>query len=86
MANVLRRSTARPTGLRLVLNPLACDGRGVCASLLPEVIRLDDWGYPLLAGGGEVPGHLSTTARSTVRACPKLALRLERAESRVLDD
>ena len=32
--------------LELVLDPVACDGRGVCAEMLPERIELDRWGYP----------------------------------------
>ncbi len=32
----------------LAVNPIACDGHGLCAELLPELIRLDDWGYPLI--------------------------------------
>ena len=39
---------------RLVLDPIACDGHGICAELFPEGIRLDDWGYPILAPG-DVP-------------------------------
>ena len=34
---------------RLVLDPTACDGHGVCAELLPEGIALDDWGFPIIA-------------------------------------
>lgn len=73
---VARPTAGRRSGLRLVVDPIACDGKGVCAALLPEVIRLDDWGYPILAGGGAVPAELAPAARSAVRACPKLALRL----------
>jgi ferredoxin len=25
-----------------------CEAHGLCAELLPELIRLDDWGYPIL--------------------------------------
>jgi ferredoxin len=58
---------------RLVLDPTACDGHGLCAELFPEGIALDDWGFPLI---GEVPeAHLSH-ARRAVAACPALALRL----------
>ena len=32
----------------LVVNPIACDGHGLCAELLPELVRLDDWGYPMI--------------------------------------
>ena len=34
---------------RLTVDLIACDGRGLCAELLPELITLDDWGYPLLS-------------------------------------
>ena len=33
---------------RLRFDPIACDGHGVCAELLPERIALDDWGYPII--------------------------------------
>jgi ferredoxin len=63
-------------GLRLRVNPIACDGRGLCAEVLPELIRVDDWGFPVLAEG-RVPAGLRTAAAEAVRICPKLALRLE---------
>jgi len=63
---------------QLRVNPILCDAHGVCAELLPELIRLDPWGYPLLAPG-TVPPDLEPIARRTVRSCPKLALVLERA-------
>ena len=62
---------------KLVVDWIACDGHGVCAELLPEVIRLDDWGYPIVEG--EVPKPLLRHARRAVQACPKLALRLDEA-------
>jgi ferredoxin len=33
---------------RLRVNPITCEAHGLCAELLPELIRLDDWGYPIL--------------------------------------
>ena len=33
---------------RLRVNPIMCEGHGLCAELLPELIRLDDWGYPII--------------------------------------
>lgn len=35
---------------QLRVNPIACTGHGLCAELLPELITLDEWGYPVLAG------------------------------------
>ena len=34
---------------RLRVNPILCEAHGVCAGLLPELITLDPWGYPMLA-------------------------------------
>jgi ferredoxin len=52
----------------------ACQGRGLCHELLPELIALDDWGYPVVTG--VVPVPLLSDARSAVRGCPQLALSL----------
>jgi ferredoxin len=60
---------------RLEVDPIGCTGHGICAELLPEMIRLDDWGYPIL-GPGPVPSDLLPQARRAVTACPALALRL----------
>lgn len=61
----------------LRVDPIACDGRGLCAELLPELISLDDWGYPIVADK-PVSGSLESSARRAVAACPVLALRLIR--------
>jgi ferredoxin len=60
---------------KLLVNPIACSGHGVCAELLPELITLDEWGYPLLASE-PVPDRLLKRARRTVTDCPALALQL----------
>jgi ferredoxin len=62
-------------GLRV--NYIACDGRGICADLLPEIISLDPWGYPIVAKG-PVPARLVADAEIAVGACPLLALHLQR--------
>ncbi len=55
---------------------IECDGHGVCAELLPELIRVDDWGYPIF-NSDPVPKSLLKHARRAVQACPKLALHLD---------
>ena len=57
------------------MDPIGCDGHGLCAELLPELIELDDWGYPILRNP-QVPAHLEILARRAVATCPVLALRL----------
>ena len=63
-------------GARLRVNPIACDGRGLCAEVLPEMITLDDWGFPVIRDA-EVPPGLLNEAAEAVRLCPRLALRLD---------
>ena len=57
------------------IDRIRCDGFGMCAELLPELIGLDDWGYPIV-GGPNVPEDLLGHARMAVEACPALAIRL----------
>jgi ferredoxin len=64
------------TAQRLHINWTACDGRGLCAELLPEVLTSDEWGYPMARQSLGVPEELSLAARRAVDRCPKLALRL----------
>lgn len=52
----------------------SCTGRGICHGVLPELITLDDWGYPIITG--PVTPELAAEAREAVRMCPQLALRL----------
>lgn len=61
---------------RLRVNPIACEGHGLCAELLPELIRLDDWGYPIIEEA-EVPDELLDLAYRAVETCPTLALVLD---------
>jgi ferredoxin len=65
---------------RLRVNPIACHAHGLCAELLPELVDLDEWGYPVLPDrtSADVPAPLLATAREAVAACPTLALRLTR--------
>jgi sulfoxide reductase heme-binding subunit YedZ len=68
-------AAARNPAPQLRVNPIACTGHGLCAELLPELVTLDEWGYPLLAGG-PVPARLTRRARHAVTNCPALALLL----------
>lgn len=63
------------------VDPIACDGHGLCAELFPERITLDDWGFPLVDPEPVSPS-LEGHARRAVTACPKLALRLSTVSGR----
>jgi ferredoxin len=68
--------STRAVTATLRINPIACEAHGLCAELLPELIRLDDWGYPIL-DESEVPPDLLGLARRAVDVCPTLALLIE---------
>ena len=64
----------------LHLDPAACTGHGLCADLVPELVELDEWGFPILrpeAVGPELLPH----AQRAVSACPTLALRLVKGDA-----
>jgi ferredoxin len=63
---------------RLRVAPIACRAHGLCAELLPELVGLDEWGYPILRDGTStpVPPALVAAAKAAAAACPTLALRL----------
>jgi len=60
----------------LRVDPIACEGHGLCAELLPERITLDEWGYPIV-DPAPLPPRLERDAKRAVAACPRLALLLE---------
>ena len=62
------------------VNPIACDGSGLCAELLPERVTLDDWGYPMVDPRPLTP-ELQRHAERAVAACPTLAFLLRSASA-----
>lgn len=65
----------------LGIDRIKCDGHGVCADLVPELIELDDWGYPIIRAG-PIPASVVPHARRAVSGCPTLALRLQALAAR----
>jgi ferredoxin len=59
--------------VKLRVNPIACEGHGLCAEILPELVTLDEWGFPIVSDA-EVPARLERHAKRAVDACPTLAL------------
>jgi ferredoxin len=65
--------------VRLRVNPVLCDGYGYCAEIVPELIALDDWGFPIVSAGTIEDERLQKLSRRAVATCPRLALLLEQA-------
>ena len=64
----------------LKVDPILCDGFGHCHELAPELVRMDEWGYPILRVDSTPMSERRTfeSARLAVRGCPRQALRIER--------
>jgi ferredoxin len=66
-----------PMSKHIRVDPILCDGFGQCAELLPELIELDEWGYPIVSDDA-IPASLEPEAQRAVAMCPRLALGIER--------
>jgi ferredoxin len=62
---------------RLRVNPTLCTGYGYCAEIVPELIAVDDWGYPMVNPKPIEGDGLLSLARRAVATCPRLALVIE---------
>jgi ferredoxin len=62
---------------RLMVDWTRCDGHGICHALVPEIVTLDEWGFPILETA-ELDDEILIHARRAARACPALALRVEK--------
>jgi ferredoxin len=63
----------------LAIDWTRCDGHGLCAALLPDRVRLDEWGFPmLLRPVVSAESEDEDDARRAAAACPALALYLAR--------
>jgi ferredoxin len=62
---------------RLRVNPILCNGFGYCAEIVPELISLDDWGFPIVSSRPIEDDKLLRLARRAVATCPRLALLIE---------
>lgn len=69
----------RPTGRRLRVDPLACEGVGQCAMAASRLVDLDRWGYPVLPKD-ELAARELPAAERAVRACPRQALWLDESD------
>ena len=70
-ASALGRAIGHSRLLRV--DPVACDGIGMCAHLAPRIIDLDPWGYPILTGH-PLDDADARRAAMAVAACPRRAL------------
>ncbi|MFB9675356.1 NADH-ubiquinone oxidoreductase-F iron-sulfur binding region domain-containing protein [Streptosporangium vulgare] len=61
--------------VKLTVDWTRCQGHGLCAQLAPDLVHLDEHGYPVF-GRDTVPAQFRRMARRAVEMCPALALRV----------
>ena len=64
---------------QLRVDPTVCSGHGLCAELLPELIELDPWGFPIVPPA-ELSDEILPLARRAVASCPVLALSVQKQQ------
>ncbi|HET9655693.1 MAG TPA: ferredoxin [Kineosporiaceae bacterium] len=64
------------SGPRLRVDPVACDGIGMCAHVAPRLVGVDSWGYPVV-DGSPLDRRSARSAAAAVSSCPRRALFLE---------
>ncbi len=61
---------------RLRVNPVACEGVGICMHLAPTLVRSDSWGYPHVSDR-PLHGADRRAADAATAACPRRALLID---------
>jgi len=67
----------------LQVNPILCDGFGHCAELAPELVHLDEWGYPIISSEPVPMADIGSyeSARYAERGCPRQALHVAKVNN-----
>ena len=63
----MTRAQAEAQAHVLAVDFAACDGHGLCVELLPELVGLDEWGYPVLRRPTVPPDLLPTRGTAAPR-------------------
>lgn len=62
---------------QLRVDMIRCNGHGLCALFVPEVVELDMWGFPVIADRAIDSPRLRAKTGRAIRACPRQALHLK---------
>lgn len=63
----------------LRVDPVACEGVGICSHLAPDVVTVDSWGYPIITER-DLHGRDLAQAERAVSGCPRRAMFLDRRQ------
>ena len=60
--------------MKVHVDPTKCEGYGTCVTHLPEVFKLDEWGYAYVEADGAVRPDDDDRARRAIFDCPVHAI------------
>ncbi|MBV9121174.1 MAG: ferredoxin [Chloroflexi bacterium] len=63
--------------MRVRVDPTQCDGYGKCNKVLPDLFKLDEYGYAQMDEFIEVPAGLEDRVREAAGVCPTAAVLIE---------
>lgn len=63
--------------MKVRVDATKCQAYGTCAVDLPEVFKLDEWGYAFTEADGIVPAGLEERTLKAIRGCPERAITSE---------
>lgn len=74
--NTLPMPITEASDVRMVVDWTRCQGHGLCAHLMPDLVKLDHHGFPVFMDS-PVPTWAKSEAQRAVEMCPALALRVD---------
>jgi ferredoxin len=60
--------------MRARIDSTKCEGYGMCNEHLPEIFKIDEWGYAYVEGDGEVAADREADALKAIADCPTKAI------------
>jgi ferredoxin len=63
--------------MRVRVDPAQCDGYGKCNKVLPDLFKLDEFGYAQLDDFVDVAPELEAKVREAAGVCPTAAVIIE---------
>lgn len=60
--------------MKIIFDATKCNGYGICAQLCPTMFMLDEFGFPEVLLGGDVPAAEVESAREAIHQCPERAI------------
>lgn len=68
--------TQRSKNMRVVIDPVACEGYGKCERIAPDLFKMDESGMASVLVGGDLNPQQLQRANMAAKLCPTKAIHL----------